>query len=556
MSASNKKQQRKAAQAEGLTQKQKLELSQAQAAKRQKTIYTVIGVVCAVAAAGLLIWNGMNGFKARGRLNEIAATVGDETYTVADLQYYYSSVRNYYYQLAAYIGYDTTQPEGAQWYNEAEGQTYADFFRDSALTSLEQTAALCAAAKAENFTLSEEGQQSIDSQLAQIDIIRAQYGMSRRSYFSSQYGITEEVFLRNLTNDTLASEYSNHHKDSLTYDDAALDEYYAEHSDILDSYDYRYFFISGAAPTTDADGNTITPTDEDKAAAMEAAKQNADAAVAAIQAAGDKEIAFAAEAPKYVSESTREAYAADPDYSLATGVMGNTLSQNGGAYANWLMDASRAYGDVTAIESTSSGYFVVMFQDRYLDKTNSVNIRHILIKADTADSTETDANGNPVPTQAALDAAKAEAEALLAQWQSGDKTAESFGALAQEHSDDPDSKDNGGQYTRVPQGYMFEGFDQWIFDPAREPGDTGLVENPQSGQQGWHVIYFEGTDGYWESVATSAKQNTEQNEWLEDIYASVEAVAADGLQYVGTPNTAVPTTPAPSESPAESQAAE
>lgn len=553
MSASNKKQQRKAAQAEGLTQKQKLELSQAQAAKRQKTVYTVIGVVCAVAAAGLLIWNGVNSFQAKGRLNDIAATVGDETYTVSDLQYYYGGIRNYYNQLAAYIGFDPNQPDGAQWYNEAEGQTYADFFRDSALSSLEQTAALCAAAKADNFTLSEEGQKQIDDQLAQIDIIRAAYGMTRKSYFSSQYGITEEVFIRNLTNDTLANEYSTQHKDSLTYDEAALDEYYTDHSDILDSYDYRTFFISGAAPTTDADGNTVTPTDEEKAAAMEAAKQNADAAVAAIEAAENKEAAFAAEAPKYVSESTRESYAADPDHSLSTGVMGNTLSQNGGAYASWLMDSARKSGDVTAIESVENGYFVVMFLDRYLDKSNSVNIRHILIMADTSDSTETDANGSPIPTQAALDAAKAEAEALLAQWESGEKTAESFGALAQEHSDDPGSKDNGGLYTRVPQGQMFEGFDQWIFDPAREPGDTGLVENPQSGQQGWHVIYFEDTDGYWEKVATDAKQNTEQSEWLEEIYATVEAVAADGMQYVGSPNTAVASTPAPSESPAESQ---
>lgn len=552
MSASNKKQQRKAALAEGLTQKQQQEKRQAEAAKRQKAVYTVIGVVCAVAAAGLLIWNGMGSWQARSRVNKAAATVGGETYTVADLQYYYSSLRNMY---TSYGILDSSIDEGAQWYNEAENQTFADFFRESALNNLHQTATLCAAAKAEGFTLSEESQKSIDDQLAQIDIICAQYGMSRKTYFSSQYGVSEKVYLRNLTNDILASDYSQAHQDSLTYDEAALNEYYAEHTDTLDSYDYRYFFISGAAPTTDADGNEITPTDEEKAAAMETAKQNADAAVAAVQAAENKEAAFAAEAPKYVSESTREAYAADPNYSLATGVMGNTLSRNNSDYAEWLMDGARNSGDVTAIES-SSGYFVVMFLDRYLDKENAVNIRHILIMADTADSTETDDNGNPVPTQAALDAAKAEAESLLAQWEAGDKTPESFGALAQEHSDDPGSKDKGGQYTRVPQGQMFAGFDEWIFDPARKEGDTGLVENPQSGQQGWHVIYFEGTDAYWEEIATQAKQSTEQNEWLTGLLENTEAVALDDMQYVGSPNTAVAATPAPSESPAESEAAE
>ncbi|MCI9263054.1 MAG: peptidylprolyl isomerase [Oscillospiraceae bacterium] len=553
MSASNKKQQRKAALADGMTQKQRQEQLQAETAKRQKTIYTAVGVVCAVAAAGLLIWNGMNSWKTKGRLNDEAATIGGQVYTVADLQYYYSSLRNTY---VSYGIIDATLDEGAQWYDEGENKTFADYFRDSALSNLQQTAVLCAAAKEEGYTLSEEAQQSIDSQLAQIDIIRSQWGMSRKSYFLSQHGISEEVFMRNLTNDILASEYANHNKASYTYDEAALNEYYAEHSDTLDSYDYRYFFISGSAPTTDADGNTITPTDEDKAAAMETAKQNADDAVAAIQASENREAAFAAEAPKYVSESTKEAYAADPDHSLATGVMGETLNRNSSVYAEWLMDGARKSGDVTAIQSGSSGYYVVMFLDRYLDKSNSVNIRHILIMADTSDSTETDSNGSPVPTQTAMDAAKTEAEALLAQWESGDKTAESFGTLAQEHSDDPGSKDKGGQYTRVPQGQMFEGFDQWIFDPTREEGDTGLVENPQSGQQGWHVIYFEGTDGYWEEVATQAKQNSEQNEWLTSLTDAAEAVALDAMRYVGAPNTAVASTPAPSESPAGSEAAE
>ncbi len=82
------------------------------------------------------------------------------------------------------------------------------------------------------------------------------------------------------------------------------------------------------------------------------------------------------------------------------------------------------------------------------------------------------------------------------------------------------------------------------------------MENPQSGQQGWHVIYFEGTDGYWEEVATQAKQNSEQNEWLTSLTDAAEAVALDAMRYVGAPNTAVASTPAPSESPAGSEAAE
>lgn len=566
MSASDKKQQRKADLVDGLTQKQLKERADAQAAKKRHTAYAVVGVVCAVAAAALLVWNNLDSWQERGHKNAVAATVDGVDYSVADLQYYYGGVRSLYYQYASYgiVNYDPNTDDGAQWYNEAEGKTYADFFRESALTSLEQTAAMCAAAKADGYSLSAEGQQSVDSQLSQIDVTCARYGLTRSAFFAQQYGkgVTEKVFVRNLTNDVLADEYANQHQEGLSYDEAALQAYYNENPDMLDSYDYRSFFISGMAedpkdadgnPMKDENGNTISASDEEKAAAMAAAKERADEAVATIQAAEDPEASFIAIAPNYVADNVRDAYAS-PEHSLSKGVMGNTLSSNSSAYASWVMDSSRKAGDVAAIESvssgTSNGYFVVLFLDRYLDQTNSVNIRHILIKADTADSTETDANGNPVPTQAALDAAKAEAQSLMDQWKAGDKTAESFGALAQEYSDDPGSKDNGGRYAYVYQGDMFEGFDAWIFDPARKSGDVDLVENPQSGQQGWHVVYFEGTDGYWEDIATKAKQNADQNEWREEIYASVEGVAMDGMNYVGSANTAVPTTPSPSEPPA------
>ena len=72
---------------------------------------------------------------------------------------------------------------------------------------------------------------------------------------------------------------------------------------------------------------------------------------------------------------------------------------------------------------------------------------NILIKAEVADADDPateDVDQSKVPTQEALDAAKAEAEDILAQWEAGDKTAESFGALAEEYSDDPGSNTNGG----------------------------------------------------------------------------------------------------------------
>lgn len=570
MSASDKKRQRKAALAEGLTQKQKLEQAQAAAAKRNRMLYTGIGVICAVAAVGLLIWNSMGSWQTRIHMRSNAVTINGESYTAADVQYYYGNIRNQYAQLAdSYassgisMGYTGSVADGAQWYNEEEGTTYADYFRESALDNLKQTAALCAAAKAEGYTLSAEGQKSIDDALAQIDLICLRYNLTCANYFTQQYGagVTEKVFLRNLTNTTLAGEFSQKHQNDLTYDDAALMEYYSSHPDTLDSYDYRTFFISGAAadptdadgnPLKDADGNTVTATEEERTAAMAEAKAKADEAVAALDAADDPDVAFVAIAPEYVAESQKDAYSS-PEYSLREGVLGNTLNQNNSAIASWLMDSAREKGDATAIEVAGSGYHVILFKDRYLQKDNSVNIRHILILADTAGSTETDANGQPIPTQEALDAAKTEAQTLMDQWKAGDKTAESFGALAEEHSDDPGSNKNGGRYAYVYQGDMFPAFDEWIFDASRQSGDVDLVENPQSGQYGWHVVYFEGTDDYWEGQAIKAKRSTDQSEWLTSITDALDVKTADAMKYVGSPNTATPTE---SATPSDSQSAE
>lgn len=543
MSASDKKQQRKAALVEGLTQKQRQEQLQAKAAKQKKTVYTIIGVACAVVAVALLIWNNMGTWQERSHQGATAAIVGDENYSVADLQYYYNNVRNSYYQYASMLGYnyDTTVSEGAQWYDEAENKTYADFFRESALNNLKQTAVLCAAAKAEGYTLSEEGQNTIDNNLSQINVVCAQYGLTRSSYFSQQYGVSEKVFLRNFTNDVLADEYSQAYQDRISYDDAALKEYYNDHASELDSYDYRIFTVDGSVPTTDADGNTVEVTDEQKADAMAQAKAQADMAVAEISAADDVEEAFINAAREYVSDDYKEAYALE-GYSLNRGIPGSILSSNGAAVFPWLSDSARKSNDVTAIE-TATGYQIVLFLDRYLVTDPTVDVRHILIQADIAD-------GATEPTQEAMDAAKAEAQSLLDQWNAGEKTADSFAELANEHSDDGGSNTNGGLYTYVYKNQMVPNFNDWCFDPARKPGDAGLVENNgDGGYYGWHVIYFDKENGvYWEKTATSAKQSTDHSEWLTSLTDAAEAVAANAMKYVGPANTAVPTTPAPAES--------
>jgi peptidyl-prolyl cis-trans isomerase D len=95
--------------------------------------------------------------------------------------------------------------------------------------------------------------------------------------------------------------------------------------------------------------------------------------------------------------------------------------------------------------------------------------RHILIKVDQGADAKTDA------------AAKAKAEALLKQIQGG----ANFADLAKKNSDDPGSKDSGGELGFAQRGRMVPEFDNAIF--TQKIGDTKIIKT----QYGYHIVQVE-----------------------------------------------------------------
>ena len=285
---------------------------------------------------------------------------------------------------------------------------------------------------------------------------------------------------------------------------------------------YRSLYFDGAAATvTDEEGNTVEATEEQTQAAMDEAKAKADAMLAELNAGGDFDTLAQA--------AVEEAGEGVMTYAGEQTTVGNSLS---GVTATWLQDEARTAGEYGVAES-DSGYYVLQFVERYRDETPTVDVRHILIKAETTDEDETDENGSPIPTEEAMNAAKEEAQKLLDEFNAGDKTEDAFAALAEANSDDPGSSSNGGLYTNVRKGAMVESFDSWIFDESRQAGDTGLVENTNSGQQGWHVMYYVGQNvPYWQVTATSSLKSADMSDWLEQLQEGYEATEGSGLQYL------------------------
>ena len=139
-----------------------------------------------------------------------------------------------------------------------------------------------------------------------------------------------------------------------------------------------------------------------------------------------------------------------------------------------------------------------------------VDVRHILISVEGG---TTDEEGNTTYSDEEWAACEAEAQAILDQWLAGDKTEDSFAALANEKSEDPGSNTIGGLYEDVYQGQMVEPFETWCFDETRQYGDYGLVQT----SYGYHVMFFVGSEPMWKTYAESGWINEQISQMLDTI---------------------------------------
>ena len=63
---------------------------------------------------------------------------------------------------------------------------------------------------------------------------------------------------------------------------------------------------------------------------------------------------------------------------------------------------------------------------------------------------------------------------------------------------------------------------------------TTVVENPQEGQQGWHLIYFDSWQPpLWKVTADTALRNDKMTDWMDSLVEGLETTRGDGAQYVG-----------------------
>lgn len=526
MSASRQKKLRKE-QASAAPQTKRPAVSEEEkAAKRLKLWSIVFYIVIGLMVVGILVAAVFNSGLPQRMLT--AVTVGNHKLSVAEMNYYFLDTVN----SNSYLGYmvDNNTPLDEQEYGD--GQTWADYLLETAVTSARDNYAIYDEAIANGYTLTEEDQAQIDQQIQTMETYASLYGYSSVSAFlRANYGAgcNESNYRAYLEVQAIATGYNNQIVEGLTYTQEEIDAEAAENPTDYTSYDYRYYLVSTSNYyETDADEHTEEETAAAKEAAQAAAQQLLDdsqgdgekfwEAAHALMHANDGEETTGETEPEETTGETQPEETGDTteeeDTHEDTTLYENTLkSSMPSILSDWLTDSARQAGDTTVIEaSNDAGYYAVMFLGSN-DNTEvpTVNVRHILIS--TSDSVT-------------AEDARSQIEEIQAEYEE-DPTEEHFAELAETYSSDTGSNTNGGLYENVAPGQMVEEFNDWIFADSRQAGDVGIVET----DYGCHLMYFvgDGEYSYRDTLVVNALMQAEYDEWYTTLTEAM--TTATGLGY-------------------------
>ncbi len=528
--------------------------------KVTKAIICVICAVLVVAAA----YGVCNAYGVPQRLLP-AVTVGDRTYSVAEYEYYYTSLYGTQAQqsqqfaeqyggtslLAALgqIDYTVHPEKQTKTTDDDTTITWAEYLDDSVIEMMQSYNYYFEQCNELGIALDEDDTAEIDSMIEEIQTYADTYSVSLTRYLGSYYGngMTTKLYRKTLEDQKLAEKYITHieeqHEASIT--DEAIEEAYAADPSAYQVIDLRVFGIATDGSSVVAENN-----DSDSAAKVSDGDAKADAEEALKKAEEfmgriTDEQSFIDLSVEYAAEADKETFK-NESATVVNQVSKSIISSNiSSELADWLFEDGRAHGDKYVVTSNEGDYVYVVFvvKPAYREDAAKVDVRHILVSYETGlnhfeehekDGSEHTAEENDIfaadvekvneEFNLTLDYALALAEnekytedvvnaTLSATYDIYEAylenaTEENFATLATSYSADTSSttanenEENGGLYEDVARGAMVENFDNWIYDESRKSGDVGIVQT----EFGFHIIYFvaENDRADWEQTVVDA----------------------------------------------------
>ena len=506
-----------------------------------------------------------------------AVTVGDRTYSVAEYEYYYTSLYGSQAQssaqmaeqygsaalLAALGQFDhTVHPEKQTTKLDDESTvTWAEYFDKSIVDMFQSYEYYFAQCKELGIELDDDDHAEIDELIESVKTYADTYSVSVTRYLGSYYGngMTMKLYRNILEDQKLAEKYIAHieAENEAAITDEAIEEAYNADPSAYQVIDLRVFGIS-----TDGSSVTADNAENETSSDVDTEALKADALKKAEEFCGKitDEQSFIDLSVEYAAESDKEAFkneSATVANQISKSVVAANISEE---LSEWLFEEGRAHGDKYFVESNDGDFVYVVFVVRpaYREDAPKVDVRHILVsyetgvnhmKAHETDGTEHNeaaifaaeadkaaeefgltvdydfaAAQNSAYTKDVVDATYSATYDIYESYREN-ATEENFAELANNYSADTSSTTasetgDGGLYEDIAKGSMVDNFDAWIYDANRVAGDVGIVQT----EYGFHIIYFvernERAD--WEDtvVESLASETTEAfNAKMEEILA-------------------------------------
>lgn len=469
-------------------------------AKREKKITLVASIVIGVALVCFIASFPIRNYLA---INEAYIQVDGDKVTQVEFDYNYNLAKNNYLtqygSYLSYFGIDTSADLSTQMYTDT--LSFQDFFEQMAVDNIKQTKALRNEADAEGFTY--DSTEEYNNYVESLKSTAEEQGVTVDAYLQSVYGsYATQARLKTIVKEAM---YVGAYYEKIAEDKAPTEEaiqtYYEENADTYDSVDYRMTLVEAVLPTEPALSEETTTTEDTNTTeetTSDTTEEVTDTDVA--YEPTEEEIAAAMELAKTDAEALEAKIAVDGEQY--TNQKGSSIAS---LLSTWLFDAARTEGDTTVLEDTTNNqYYVVAFENRYLDQTAAVDARII--------------------TSATVDG-----QTILDEWNSGEATVESFAALCETYSEDETTKYDGGLYEALISTDMDATLSAWLFDESRASGDTTAI-TLEDGTN--YVFYYVGQNApEWQLSIKSTILSTTMNEYLTEITSTIELVDDKGKLY-------------------------
>ena len=130
--------------------------------------------------------------------------------------------------------------------------------------------------------------------------------------------------------------------------------------------------------------------------------------------------------------------------------------------------------------------------------------------------------------------AEEQANKIMTEWESGDKTEDSFAQLASTYSADMNAAMSGGLMENVPHYELMDPLHNWVYDESRQPGDCELIKLDAGYEDGYYLMYYVGEgENRRDAMIREDLADADYTEWFAAYEAKyVPTTVESGMKYV------------------------